>query len=150
MIKVKPFYLWDLQKHAQLLSWVQLFSTPWTEAHQDPLSMEFSKQEYQSGLSCSASGDLLNPGIKPWSPALQADSLPSEPPGKPQMTSNLQMFFLYAFLFWLHCAGCGILVPQPGIEPESPTLGAQSLNHWTGKPQICFLLYHSKLWIWSF
>ena len=47
-----------------------------------PLSMEFSRQEYWSGLSCPALGDLPNPGIKPGSPALQADSLPSEPPGK--------------------------------------------------------------------
>ena len=42
----------------------------------------FSRQEYWSGLSCPALGDLPNPGIKPGSPALQADSLPSEPPGK--------------------------------------------------------------------
>jgi len=48
-------------------------------AHQDPLSMEFSRQEYWSGLPCPPPGDLPNPGIKPRSPALQADSLPSEP-----------------------------------------------------------------------
>ena len=65
--------------------------------------MEFSKQEYLRGLSCSAPGDLFNPGIEPGSPALQADSLPSEPAGKPQMTSNLHMFFLQAFLaFCVH------------------------------------------------
>ena len=43
----------------------------------------FSRQEYWSGLSCPTPGDLTNPGIEPRSPALQADSLPSEPPGKP-------------------------------------------------------------------
>ena len=45
-----------------------------------PLSMEFSKQEYWSGLPCPPPGDLPNPGIGPRSPALQEDSLPSEPP----------------------------------------------------------------------
>ena len=49
---------------------------------QAPLCMEFSRQEYRSGLSFPSPGDLPNPGIKPGSPALQADSLPSEPPGK--------------------------------------------------------------------
>ena len=44
----------------------------------------FSRQEYQSGLPCPPSGDLPNPEIKPMSPALQLDSLPSEPPGKPR------------------------------------------------------------------
>ena len=51
--------------------------TPWTVAHQAPLSMEFSRQEYWSGLPCP-SLDLSDPGIKPRSPALQADSLPFE------------------------------------------------------------------------
>ena len=49
-------------------------SSPW----------EFSRQEYWSGLPCLPPGDLPNPGIKPRSPTLQADSLPSEPPGKPK------------------------------------------------------------------
>ena len=58
-------------------------ATPWTVAHQAPLSMGFSRQEYWSGLPFPSSRDLPDPGIKPGSPALQADSLPSEPPGKP-------------------------------------------------------------------
>ena len=49
-------------------------------ACQAPLSMELSRQEYWSGLPFLSPGDLPNPGIKPRSPALQADSLPSEPP----------------------------------------------------------------------
>ena len=57
--------------------------TLWTVARQVPLSMEFSRQGYQSGLPCPPSGDLPDPGSKPRSPALQADSLLSEPPGKP-------------------------------------------------------------------
>ena len=62
------------------LSMVQLFVTPWTIAHQASLSMEFSRQEYWSGLPFPSPVDLPDPGIKPGSPALQADSLPSEPP----------------------------------------------------------------------
>ena len=57
--------------------------TPWTVAHQAPLTLEFSRQEYWSGLPFPSPGDLPNPGIKPGSPSLQADSLSSEPPGKP-------------------------------------------------------------------
>ena len=53
--------------------------TPWTVACQAPLFMEFSRQEYRSGLPFPCSGDLPDPGIEPGSPALQADSLPSEP-----------------------------------------------------------------------
>ena len=56
---------------------------PWTVASQAPLSLGFSRQEYWSGLPCPPPGDLPDPGTKPGSPALQADSLPSEPPGKP-------------------------------------------------------------------
>ena len=65
------------------LSRVRLFATPWTIAHQTPLSMGFSRQEYWSGLPFPSPGDLPNPGIEPGSPALQADALSSEPPGKP-------------------------------------------------------------------
>ena len=62
------------------LSRVRLFATPWTVAHQAPPSMEFFGQEYWSGLLFPSPEDLPNPGIKPGSPALQADALPSEPP----------------------------------------------------------------------
>ena len=57
-------------------------ATPWTVAHQAPLSMEFTRQEYWSGLPFLSPEDLPNPGIKPGSSTLQADSLPSEPPRK--------------------------------------------------------------------
>ena len=69
--------------HAQSLSCVQLFVTLWTVAHQAPLSMDFSRQEYWSGLPTPSPGDLPDPGINLGSPALQADSLPYESPGKP-------------------------------------------------------------------
>ena len=60
----------------QSLSHVQLFTTPWTIACQAPLSMEFSRQEYQSEQPFPSPGDLPNSGIKPVSPELQADSSP--------------------------------------------------------------------------
>ena len=65
-----------------VLSRIWLFVTPWTVAHQFPLSMEFSGKEYWSGLPCSPPEDLPNPGIKLGSLALQVDSLPAEQPGK--------------------------------------------------------------------
>ena len=54
-----------------------------------PLSMESSRQEYWRRLPCPSPGDLSHPGIEPGSPTLQADSLPSEPPGKPQIQPYL-------------------------------------------------------------
>ena len=68
---------------AKSLSHVQLFVIPWAVACKAPLSMGFSRQEHWSGLPFPSPGDLPEPEIEPRSPALQADSLPSEPPGKP-------------------------------------------------------------------
>ena len=68
----------------KLLSHVRLFATPWTVAYQAHLSMGFSRQECWSGLPFPSPGDLPDPGNEPRSPALQADALPSEPPGKPR------------------------------------------------------------------
>ena len=67
---------------------VQLFLTPWAIDCQAPLPKGFPWLEYQSGLPFPSSGDLPDPRIKPASPALQADSLPSEPPGKVDMEST--------------------------------------------------------------
>ena len=67
--------------HVSLLSRVRLFVTPWAVAYEAPPSMGFSRQEYWSGLPFPSPGDLPDPGIKPRSPALQADTLPSRPPG---------------------------------------------------------------------
>ena len=58
------------------------FVTPWTVAYQAPPSTGFSRQECWSGLPFASPGDLPDPGIEPRSPSLQADALPSEPPGK--------------------------------------------------------------------
>ena len=68
---------------AKSLSRVWLSATPWTVACQAPPSMEFSRQEYWSGLPFPSPWDLPDPGIEPGSPTLQADALPSKPPGKP-------------------------------------------------------------------
>ena len=75
--------------HVQSLSCVRFFATPWTIVHQAPLSMGFPRQEYWRGLPFPPVDDLPDPGIKPrsiTSPALQADSLPPEPPGKSLLT----------------------------------------------------------------
>ena len=81
---------------AQLLSHVQLFMTPWTVAHQAPLSMGFSRQEYWSGLPFPSPGDLPDPGIKPHLLHLlhwQVDSLP---------LCHLGSILLYIILFVLN------------------------------------------------
>ena len=75
----------------KLLSHVRLFATPWTVAYKPPPPMRFSRQEYWSGLPFPSPGDLPNPGIEPRSPTLQADALPSEPPGDMR---ELQYIFL--------------------------------------------------------
>ena len=65
------------------LSRVRLFVTPWTVACQAFPSMGFPRQEYWNGLPFPSPGDLPDPGIEPGSPALEAGTLTSEPPGKP-------------------------------------------------------------------
>ena len=88
-----------LSSRTCVLSQVQLFAILWTVARQVPLSMGFPRQEYWRGLPCCPPGDLPDPGTEPWSPALQADSLP---PGMPYS--------------------------DPGTEPWSPALQADSLR----------------------
>ena len=82
----------------KLLSRVRLFVTPWAEAYQAPPSMEFSRQEYYSDLPFPSPGDLPDPGIEPRTPALQADTLPFEPSGKP----NSGKFFSQTNVIALH------------------------------------------------
>ena len=72
----------DFNVKVKSLSPVRLFATLWTVANQAPPSKGFSRQEYWHGLPFPSPGDLPHPGIKPRPSALQADSLPSEPPGK--------------------------------------------------------------------
>ena len=88
-----------------MLSRVQLFATPWTVAHQAPLSMGFSRQEYWSRLPFPSPGDLPHRGMEPGSPILQADSLLSEPPGEPRkgyiMTQILVFMFIRDIIVYL-------------------------------------------------
>ena len=96
-------------------------ATAWTIAHQAPLSMGFSRQEYWSGLPFPSPGDLSHSGIEPGSPALQADSLPTEPGGNPKTTGGVANPF-----------SKGI---DPGIEPGAPALQVDSLPaELSGKP----------------
>ena len=136
----------------KLLSRVQLFATPWAVAYQAPQSMEFSRQEYWSRLPFPSPGDLPNPGTEPGSPTLQADTLLSDPPGKPVihrlkvsescsvMSDSLWPHGLYSP--WNspgHNTGVSISfsrgLPHPGIKPRSPALQADSLqSEPPGKP----------------
>ena len=78
-----------------VLSRIRLFATVWTVVHQVPLSMEFSRQRYWSGLPFPTPGDLPNPGIKPVSPVapvLQADSLPLSHQGSPWVSPRTLIF----------------------------------------------------------
>ena len=89
-----------LKVKVKSLSPVWLFVTPWTVTHQTPQSMEFSRQEYWSGLPLPSPGDLPNPGTEPGSPALQADALPSEPPGKPPVILTLFRIISPTYTLW--------------------------------------------------
>ena len=76
-----------------------VFVTPWTVAHQAPLPMGFSRQECWSGLPFPSPGDLPDPGIEPGSPTLQADALPSEPPGKAS-EAEVDVFLEFSCFFY--------------------------------------------------
>ena len=80
-----------------VLSCVRLFVTSWAGAHQAPLSVGFPRQESWSELPFPSPG--ICPGIKPRSPALQVDSLPSEPPGKPTCSINVSYYYIRSILF---------------------------------------------------
>ena len=91
---MNPLYLFVIYS----LSHVQLFATRRTVAHQAPLSMGFSKQEYWSGSPLPSPGDLPYLGIEPRSPALQADALPSELQGKSESEVTQLCLTLYDFM----------------------------------------------------
>ena len=81
------------------LSHVRIFATPGTVAHQAFPSMGFSRQEYWSGLTFPSPGGLPNPGIESGSPALQTDTLPSEPPGKGIYIPLYYMCKIYIYIY---------------------------------------------------
>ena len=76
------YWVLKVKVKVKLLSRVRLFATPWSVAYQASPSMGFSRQEYWSRLPFPSPEDLPNLGIEPRSPALEADALTSEPPGK--------------------------------------------------------------------
>ena len=143
------FFFHQCMLHAcQVNSVVSNSVTLWTTAHQAPLSLGFSRQEYLDGLPCPPPGDLPNPGIEPGSPTLQEDSLPSEPPGPIAQR-------------WIQaCPGCltplgseTALQPHPGqyhLLWSSSSLQLNTLSHCllnTTRPSVTSWLLWSRLLI---
>ena len=92
---------WEVK--VKSLSRGRLFVTPWTVTHQAPPSMRFSRQEYWRRLPFPSQGDLPGPGIEPRSPALQADTLTSEPPEKPWIyLSFLKYYWTFTISHYHH------------------------------------------------
>ena len=131
------------------LSRVRLFVTPWIVAYQAPLSMGFSRQEHWRGLPFPSPRDLPDPGIEPGSPALQTDTLPSEPPGKPllacEMSATVQYFehFLALLFFGIgmktdhlfqSCGHCWVF--QIWWHIEGSTFTALSFRIWNSSAGI--------------
>ena len=79
---------WGKWKESEVVPSCPTLRDPWAVAYQAPPSKEFSRPEYWSGLQFPSPLDLPNPGIKPRSPKSQADTLPSEPPGKPSKSER--------------------------------------------------------------
>ena len=133
-----PFYLVYFLLIVCVLSYVQLFATPWTVAHQAPLFMGFSRQEYWSRLPFPSPGDLPDPRrepASPMSPALAGGFFTTEPSGKPNLWHPIP---LTGFLSWLSSV---CLIPRSGRPPGggqgnplqfSPVLARRI--PWTEKP----------------
>ena len=103
------------------LSFVWFFATRRMVAYQAPPSIGFSRQEYWRGLPFPSPADLPNAGIEPVSPALQTDTLLSEPPGKPNQFSSVQSLSR-VWCLWSHesqHARPPCLSPTPGVHPDS-------------------------------
>ena len=105
-------------------------------ARQAPLSMEFSRQEYWSGLPFPSPGCLLDPGIEPTSPAFQADSLPSEPPGKPHSFPS----FLPLHAGVAALGRCPVMLHSgPALPRHGACLSAQCSHACPSSPGACNL-----------
>ena len=138
--------MWLLLLLLRHFSRVQLFETPWTVAHQPPLSIGFSGQEYWSGLPFSSPGDLPDQGIKPGSPELQTNSLPSEPPGK----QHLNKFHPIKSIFvnsepqemWTEAGKWQLSFLSPfNSRTEAPGVSKSNLGCWVcySDPNSCWL-----------
>ena len=102
-----------VHQKSKSLSYVRLFATTWTIQ-----STEFARPEYWTGYPFPSPGDLPNPGIKPRSPTLQADSLPAEPQGKPQFIKSYTLN-MYSFLHVNHTSIKWFLKNELFIELSS-------------------------------
>ena len=115
-----PTEIWVVHVLLSRFSHLQLFATLWTAAHQAPLSLGFSRQEYWSGLPCPPPGDLPNPGIEPTSPAssaLQVDSLPLSHQGSPAEMCGYGV--KYSFSLFPLSAGGGICCANDVLTLQS-------------------------------
>ena len=121
------------------LSCIWFFATPWTVAIQASLSMEFSRQEYWSGLPFPSPEELPNPGVEPWSPASQADSLSSALQGTPSKSLSHVWLFVTPWT-----VATRLFCPQnsPGystgvgyhslLQGIFPTQGSNQVSHIAG------------------
>ena len=105
-----------------VFSRVQPFEAIWTAACQAPLSMGFSRQDYGSGLPFPNPGNLLNPGIKPASPALVGGFFTTEPPGKPlKEIQDMQILWMSSWLVILICLILPIRMVNVLLQYTPPT-----------------------------
>ena len=117
--------------HAQLLSQVQIFVTPWTVAHQTSLSMGFPRQECWSGWLFPPAGDLPHLEVKPMAPALAGGFFATELPGKPKFSSIQKLM------------GMGLLMWEWGnVEKKAGTKQVNSLT-WFEASRLRNLSFHS-------
>ena len=111
-------------------------STPWTVAHPAPPPMDFSRQEYWSGLPFPSPGDLPNPGIEPRSPALRADALTSEPPGKQRKLRAEELMLLNCHVREHSSESLGLQEnssPISSLRPFLSLLLSFLRVHWTAR-----------------
>ena len=111
----------------------KFFVTPWTVVHQAPLSMELSRQEYWSGLPYPSPGHSPNPGIEPVSPALQADSLWSEPPGEPNIFIYTHMYiYIYSYICACMCSVASVMSDSLRPRQAPHSMGFSRQKDWRG------------------
>ena len=118
------------------VKWLSLLATPWTVDYKAPLPMEFSRQEYWSGLPFPSPGDLPNPRIELRSPALRAHTLPSEPPGKRNAANKYH---------W-HFGGLLAVSGPHWVCPSSQCICFPSL-HCSGSRLLCRGIVQSRPWV---
>ena len=129
---------------------------------QAPLSMEFSRQEYQSGLPFPSPGGLPNPGTEPMSPAFQADSLPSEPPGKPTVQTRRPLGWLNLKCGNLSCCTLMLVLASaikwaavdslclrrftgPTLQCHWITALGNSFLNWPSHPLVCWSVFWKNM-----